>query len=70
VKPSNFVEFGYGEDVDFSKAWHRTVLEDHAMWGEFGHPPFDIRQLPSPMYQAHQAILRGKAKRQQDERED
>ena len=57
-------------DVDLpTEEWHQTVLEDAGWFQEFGIP-FDLRELPEPMVQAHLAIIRGRAERQRDEIED
>jgi hypothetical protein len=70
VRGYPFVEFGYGEEIDFQKRWHERVIEDHALWNAFGHPPFDLRALPSPMFQAHLSILEGKAIKRQEQADE
>jgi hypothetical protein len=75
----SFEGWGYGSDrvyverfeqhvdVDLpTEDWHDIVLEDAVWFQEFG-VPFDLRKLPEPMFQAHLAIIRGRAQRQHDE---
>lgn len=73
---------GYGSDwvhvdtlerdvrVDLpTEDWHETVIADALWFDEYG-APFDLRELPEPMFQAHLAILRGRRERRQDEMDD
>jgi len=70
VSASNFIEFGYDGTSNFTKRWHAKVVEDHQLWRKFGHPPFNLRELPSPMYQAHLALLEGEAIKQEEQRKE
>jgi len=57
-------------DVDLpTEEWHQTVLEDAGWFQEYG-VPFDLRELPEPMFQAHLAIIKGMRDRRQDELEE
>ena len=57
-------------DVDLpTEEWHETILEDALWFSEYGLP-FDLRELPDPMYRAHLAIIRGRQDRRAEDREE
>ena len=66
------MRYGKGERVVPEDRWEQRVIEDNAVWSEYG-VPFDIRSaLPSREYRAHLAIIEGigeRRKKQQKEAE-
>lgn len=63
------MRYGKGENVVPEETWERRVVEDHAVWSEFGCP-IDIRSnLPAREYKAHLAIIEGKAERREKNRQ-
>lgn len=59
--------WGKGEAIAPTEVWEARVMQDAVFWSEYGCP-FDARAvLPAREYQAHIAILRGKAARIEEE---
>jgi len=66
---SAFADWGHGDAVVPEEPWEARVMQDAAFWSEYGCP-FDARAvLPAREYQAHMAILEGKAKKMKEESE-
>ncbi|KAF5071353.1 hypothetical protein DSECCO2_213370 [anaerobic digester metagenome] len=59
--------WGKGEKIVPTEVWEARVMQDAVFMSEYGCP-FDARTtLPAREYQAHIAILRGKAARIEEE---
>lgn len=56
-----------GEE-EFQERWEQRVIEDHQWMKEYGCP-FDLRELPSPEFRAHLALITGEKMREIDENE-
>jgi len=59
--------WGKGEPIAPTEPWEARVMEDAQIWSEYGCP-IDIRaSIPAREYQAHLAILRGRAAKIREE---
>lgn len=65
-RASNFVRWGYGDEVTFNESWQRQVIDDHILWKSYGCP-HDIARLPRAIREAHIAILEGQHRRAEDD---
>lgn len=64
---TGFKAWGKGEEVAPETVFERRVLHRAQWWGEYGCP-VDPGELPVDEYDAHMAILQGKAEKQKEEK--